>query len=262
MHLAFFILAMLPYFQWATIPLGPLTLQVWGLMVALGILLAVLILWKRGKARGFDPEQLLSVTLWMIVVGFVFARLSHVFLYEPAFYLSHPFEILRVDKGGLSSFGGFVGAGLALFWLVKKGRIEKKKLWAMLDQLSFAAIYGWMVARVGCSLTHLHWGVLCEDCPLAINTPEGGRYDMAVLEIIGLIPLAIVFFVLRKRKMFEGFFLAAVMVYYGALRFVLDFFRATDVAHVDARYFGLTPAQYFAIVMVGLGIVFFKKRRV
>jgi phosphatidylglycerol:prolipoprotein diacylglycerol transferase len=45
------------------------------------------------------------------------------------------------------------------------------------------------------------------------------------------------------------------------MRFILDFFRATDIAGADARYFGLTPGQYSAILLVGVGIWLWKKTK-
>ena len=42
---------------------------------------------------------------------------------------------------------------------------------------------------------------------------------------------------------------------YGTARFVLDFLRATDLPYSDARYLGLTPAQFAALALVAYGVV-------
>jgi hypothetical protein len=39
------------------------------------------------------------------------------------------------------------------------------------------------------------------------------------------------------------------------VRFALDFWRADDTATADARYFGLTPAQYGCVLVLAAGIV-------
>jgi len=243
----------IPFFQFNTISFGPITIQVWGLLVACGLLVASLIIWKRSKRLGFNPEQLLDMVLWMVVLGFVFSRVFHVVFYDLGFYISNPIDVLKIWEGGLSSFGGIFGAGVGVFLFIKKHKISKLDLLVYLDIMTFGAVFGWMIGRLGCFAIHDHWGIPCS-CPLAINTPEGGRLDMALLEILGMIPLAFIFLFFRKRKMFAGWFLAVLFVYYGVLRFILDFFRATDIVYADARYFGLTPAQYFAIVLVGIGI--------
>lgn len=252
---------MLPYFQLSTIYLGPIPIQFWGLMVALGLIASSLIVYKRSKRLGYNPELLLDMVLWMVIGGFVVARIFHVFFYDPTFYLSNIFEIIKIWKGGLSSFGGLFGAGIGLWLYLKKKKLNMKHLLSYLDIMTFGALYGWMIGRLGCFGIHDHWGIPC-NCALAVNTPEGPRLDMAFLEILGLVPLAIIFFILRKRKLSNGWFLSVMFIYYGALRFILDFFRATDIANPDARYLGLTPAQYFAILLVAVGLFIIRKDRV
>lgn len=248
-----------PYFSWTTIELGPLTIQVWGMFVALGILLSMYIIHQRAKRMGLDANLMLDMALWVVVFGFVGARLVHVFLYEPSFYLSNPGQSIAVWNGGLSSFGGFIGAFAGFFLFVKKRMLSKDKLMEMAEQLAFASLFGWMVSRVGCAAIHDHWGIPC-NCPFAIKTPDGPRLDMAVLEIIFLIPLAIIFFLWRKAQKPAGFFLSILAIYYGILRFFLDFLRATDIAGADVRYFGLTPGQYFAIFFIIWGGYLYKQQ--
>ena len=260
---------MLPYFQWTTISFGPLTLQVWGLFVSIGMALTIGILAKRAKRLGMNVEQLLDQAIWMIVGGFLFARLFHVFFYEPFYYLGNPVEMLKIWHGGLSSFGGVVGAGVG-FLVYRIKYAQKQSFVEVADLFAYAALFGWMVGRIGCFMIHDHLGVH-STCPLAMRIPGDlarrsvigdGRLDMAFMEILGLVPLAILFFVFRKKRMLAGWFTSVLFLYYGVLRFILDFFRATDISNPDARYFGLTPGQYSAIIMAVLGAaIFFQHRR-
>ncbi len=247
---------MLPWFELTTVYIGPIPLQVWGFWVALGFVLSTVILTKRLKPFGIKADHVLDFCIWLLVGGFIGARVFHVVFYEPTFFIQNPGELLKIWHGGLSSFGGFAGAA-AGFWLFKKRRgfgwMKKLSPMGLFDQFSFAALYGWMIGRVGCFMIHDHLGVPC-DCALALNKPDGPRLDMALLEILALLPLALVFFLLRKKKHKEGFFASILLVYYGIVRFILDFWRATDIIHADARYAGLTPAQYISIAMVAYGV--------
>ncbi|NCS71776.1 MAG: prolipoprotein diacylglyceryl transferase [Candidatus Magasanikbacteria bacterium] len=246
---------MIPWFQWTTIPLGPVSIQVWGLMVALGIFLSSVIITRVAKKKGFSSELCYDAILWMILFGILFSRVFHVLFYDIGFYIANPFEIIQLWHGGLSSFGGIFGAGVGLFLFWKKRTLSTKQLLPFLDILSFGAVCGWIIARFGCFFIHDHLGKESNNFFLAMKTPgNGSRYDMALLEIIGMLPLAFVFVVFRKKKLFEGWFLAVLFVYYGCLRFVLDFWR------VDTTYVGLTPAQYFAMVLVAIGGYMFVKR--
>lgn len=251
---------MIPYFEWKTIALGPLTIQVWGMWVALGMLLALYIIDKRAKRLKLNAAVLLDMSVWMIVSGIIFSRIFEVVFYEPTFYFGNPVEIIKIWNGGLSSFGGFLGAALAFFIFVKKRRLDTVNLYKIADLLSFAALFGWMVGRIGCFMIHDHWGAH-SSCPLAMQTPGGPRLDMAFLEILGLIPLAILFYWNRKKEKREGWFTGVAFMYYGVVRFALDFFRATDIAGSDARYLGLTPGHYSAILLVACGVYIYYKKK-
>lgn len=248
-----------PFFEWRTIELGALTIQVWGLFVALGIGFSLFLLKKRSHLYRTDAVLLLDLAFWILIGGFLGARFAHIFLYEPTFYLSHPAEMLKVWHGGLSSFGGIIGAVISFFLFIKKRALLPKQVMQIAEQLSYAALFGWMVGRVGCSMIHDHWGIPC-NCPFAIQTSSGPRLDMAVIEILLLLPLAIFFFLKRKMVTAQLYFFPLLLIYYGILRFLLDFLRATDITGADSRYLGLTPAQYFAILMTMIGVYLIKKR--
>ncbi len=251
---------MIPYFEWKTIPLGPLTLQVWGLWVALGMLLALFIIDRRAKRLKLKSEMLIDMSLWMIVSGIIFSRIFVILFYDPQFYFTHFGEMLKIWHGGLSSFGGLFGAAVAFFVFVKRKKLSKFYVYKIVDVLSFGALFGWIVGRIGCFMIHDHLGAH-SSCPLAMQTPDGPRLEMALLEILGLIPLAIVFYINRKKQKPDGWFTALLFLYYGVLRFILDFFRATDIVGADVRYFGLTPGQYSSIVLISVGIWFIFKQK-
>jgi len=73
--------------------------------------------------------------------------------------------------------------------------------------------------------------------------------------------LFLVFLLMAKHKVRQGFYLVVFLIWYGVVRFGLDFLRAYEGAVVDERYFGLTPAQYGSVVMVAAGIWLFVRLR-
>lgn len=262
---------MIPWFQFTVVHLGPIPIRVWGFFVALGMVVALLIIRKRAEKK--SAEMMLDLAVWMISGGLLGARLFHVLFYEPGFYFTNPLEILKVWQGGLSSFGGLFGA-MAGYWLYFKKNNLEFKIYNLkfADAMAFAAVYGWLVGRLGCVMIHDHPGRPSQSW-LALRWPDGPpRFDMALLEILGLVPLAIWFYLKNKKNKNpspsrggeggvsqtpDGWYLHILFIYYGLLRFILDFFRATDLPGADARYLGLTPAQYFAILLVIAGARFF-----
>lgn len=124
---------MIPYFQYTTIPLGPITLQVWGLLVALGMLVGLWLFYRRAKREGLSGEIVLDLALYLIIGGIIGARLFHVFLYEPQYYLGNPREIIAFWHGGASSLGGFVGAAIAGIIFYKKKQLTRELFMQYLD---------------------------------------------------------------------------------------------------------------------------------
>ncbi|HYE60337.1 MAG TPA: prolipoprotein diacylglyceryl transferase [Candidatus Kapabacteria bacterium] len=254
---------MLPWFQWTTVHLGPIPIQVWGFFVALGMAVSLFILSKRVKETTLSKEDILDMALWMIVLGLLFSRIFHVVFYEPSYFLHHPGDVVKVWHGGLSSFGGafgaLVGFFLSLLKIKKKGR--EVQVLPLADLFAFASLFGWIIGRIGCFMIHDHIGRPCPNCIFSIRMPDGtARLEMALLEIVSLLPLTILFLIQRKKKLRPGWFMSLLFMYYGLLRFILDFFRATDISGADIRYFGLTPGQYSAMIMLAIGLYFIGNR--
>ena len=116
------------HFIWNVDPvllhLGPLQLRWYGLLFVGSFFLGLYILQWIFKREGKDPAVLDNFLIYVLIGAVVGARLMHCFAYEPAFYLSHPLEILKVYKGGLASHGGMLGAILAVWLFCRKYGID------------------------------------------------------------------------------------------------------------------------------------------
>lgn len=247
---------MLPYFQFTTFHLGPIPIQVWGFFVALGILSATFVAARMAKHRGQDSNLIWDLSFWAILGAFIFARLFHIF-YSPTTYFDHPFSIFQIWNGGLSMMGGLFGA--ALFGIIYF-RHKKVDVFAHVDTAMFGLPLGIGIGRIGCFLIHDHPGTLTNFL-LGVRYPDGVRHDHGLyLSINGFI-LFLIFLWLARKNARTGTYLMTYLLWDGSTRFLLDFLRATNGPIVDARYFFLTPAQYFSVVMVGIGVFLLFKQK-
>lgn len=249
---------MLPYIEWHTIVLGPITIQVWGSFVALGILVGAKASEWMLRRRGLDSKFVWDALVWIIGGAFLFARLFHVFFYDPATYLAHPAEIFAIWHGGMSITGGFLGAVVLALWYMRRRKVDP---WAYTDATLFGLPLGLFIGRIGCFLIHDHPGT-ATDFVLGVRYPDGVvRHDHGLyLSINGLL-LFITFLLMVKMKVRQGMYIVVFLIWYGSVRFGLDFLRARDGAIVDQRYFGLTPAQYGSLAMVVVGVALFVVHR-
>jgi phosphatidylglycerol---prolipoprotein diacylglyceryl transferase len=241
--------AFVPYFRIPPLRIGPVAIEPFGVLAAAGVYLASVLLVRRAREEGLDPSPLTSFATWALLGGIVGGHLVHLFFYHPEELRSG--GVLQLIKvwDGLSSTGGVLG-GLAAGALFFRGRHLSFARYGDVFALSVAP--GWAVARLGCFAVHDHPGVLAS-FPLAVAFPDGPRHDLGLYDALLLAAITLVLYALRHRGALRGSLLAMLAILYGAGRFALDFLRARDLPYVDARYLGLTPAQYFCVGLVVYG---------
>jgi len=243
---------MLPHTGFTIFHLGSFPIQIWGLFVASGFLVGVLTAYHYSKRRRLDFNKILDFGFWIIIIGLIGARLGHIFLYDWLFYRENLVEILFVWRGGLSSIGGFIGAGILIIFWARKNR---KSFWKYADVLAFSFPLAWGIGRIGCFLIHDHPGI-CTNFFLGMQELSGcARHDLGFYEAILGIVIFMVFIVLDKRfhKIPTGLYSGLLLVLYSVPRFFLDFLRMWEGPLSETRYLSLTPAQYGAIVLLFVG---------
>lgn len=247
----------IPYFEIPSIHLGPLTLSAFGVFAMLGVLAAAQIAVREASRHGLDPRPLSDFAVWGVASGVLVGHVVHLFLYHPE-ELSDWRRALYFWEG-LSSFGGLLGGVLAavVFFRRRPVRFDDYA-----DAFALGVAPGWGIARLGCFVIHDHPGVQT-DFPLAVKFPPaalntlgfaGTRHDLGLYDALVLFGFAALLFFLDRRDLLRGRLLALLALLYGTSRFLLDFLRASDVPYADARYLGLTPAQYFCFGLWAYGL--------
>src|SRR5205823_284535 len=157
--------------------------------------------------------------------------------YQTTALLEKPFAekiVFLLDvRQGISSFGGFLGAFLAMFYFTRK---EGYPLLAATDVLLYALAFGWVFGRLGCFSAHDHPGIYTNFF-LGVRYPEGTRHDLGLDEALFAFALSSSFFFLSKKPHRNGFYAAITCIAYGPVRFCFDFLRIRDVGGADPRYF-------------------------
>ena len=128
-----------------TFSLGPVTLHLYGLVIAIGLLLAVLYSLRRCKQFGLKQDDLLDGVLWVTPFAIICARAYYVaFTWEA--YADNPISALYIWEGGIAIYGGVLGAVLGIAVLC---RVKKLKFAAVMDLVLLGFLIGQSMGRWG-----------------------------------------------------------------------------------------------------------------
>src|SRR3989338_7080500 len=228
------------------LPLGPLHIQTWGLMVGLSMFIGYLVARPIFKKQGISIDQLETLCLILISSGIIGARLLWVLIDLP-YFLENPMSIFKIWEGGMAFSGGFFLALFCLWFYLKKHKLE---FWKIADALALPLIVGIAIGRFGCLFTGLHTGIPIEFGPV-YNINDITYLAWPAYAILNWIIAFLVLSKLNSKKWATGTLSHLTLLWWGLWRFSSDFLRSSEVAiGGDARILGLTPTQYLALVVI------------
>ncbi len=150
-----------------------LPIRGYGVMLLAGISAGVGLAMYRARQSGLDTEIILSMAVWLVVSGFIGARLFYIIEYwDEKFAGKSPrdtlLEIFNIPAGGLVIYGALIGAAVGVAMFVRK---EKLPLLAMADLIAPSLLVGLALGRVGCLLNGCCYGGQT-DLPWAVTFPQ------------------------------------------------------------------------------------------
>ncbi|HVO31030.1 MAG TPA: prolipoprotein diacylglyceryl transferase [bacterium] len=238
---------MIPYITIPDLPiLGPIGVHAFGVMVAAAVLAGIHLGKKYAPVFGETPEDVDSLSTWVLIGGFLGAHLVDRLFYFPGEVAKNPWTLIEIWDG-LSSFGAGLGGAVGIVaWTIRR----RKPFVAMGDLTASILPVSWGLGRVGCALVHDHLGIRTSASnPFAVAFPDGPRYDLGFLEMLFWGVLSLVFWRAWRKPHPRGTYIAWLLTAYMPVRFGLDFLRVDD-----ARYAGLTPAQWLCMVIFVAGL--------
>lgn len=220
--------------------IGPFKIYSYGLMLAIAFFISVFFASKEAKKRSFPADLIWNTGFVAVIAGIAGARIFYV-LENIEFYFNHPLEIIILQHGGLSWFGGFIlGTAAAIYYL-------KKRKFSVLKTLDIFAPYLALaqgIGRLGCFLNGCCYGKVSV-CGIYSPLHNQTLIPTQLYSSLALILIFIFLRYLQSKPLHEGTIICSYLVLYSVKRFIIEFFRNDN--HVFM--FGLTLFQIISVVL-------------
>lgn len=204
---------------------GRVNIYSWGVAFSVAFLVALWLATRAARRRGLSEDRIFDLVIIAAVAGLLGARAVYVAI-EWSYYASDIVGMLSFWEGGLSFYGGLIGALLA-GWIYC--RATGFSFWQAADALAAPLALAYAIVRIGCFFNGCCYGHETT-LPIGVHFPglEGARHptqlysSLAGLVIFALLKRA------ERRQLFTGQLFLEFLTYYSAYRFIIEFWRVGE----------------------------------
>ncbi|HEY1196720.1 prolipoprotein diacylglyceryl transferase [Flavobacterium sp.] len=248
-------------------------LKYYGALFACGLLLGFYIVRNIYKKENLSLDNLDSLLIYVIVGTVLGARLGHCFFYEPDYFLKHPIEILLpiqkikgayqfVGYQGLASHGGSIGVITAMILYCRKYKVQ---FLGLLDKMAVAVPVTGAFIRMGNFMnseiygkpTNGNWGVVFQRDDLI------PRHPTQLYEAFAYVMIFVILFYMYKSEKIrnaQGLIFGTFLTLLFTARFIIEFFKENQEAFENDMLINMGQILSIPFILIGLGLIFWKKR--
>jgi phosphatidylglycerol:prolipoprotein diacylglycerol transferase len=257
----------------AIFSIGSFQLRYYSLMYIVAFVIVYFLVLYRIKHEKYKytAENIQDYLVWAMIGLLIGGRIGYALFYNFGYYFQHPLEIILpfnfsngirfIGISGMSYHGGLIGVIIMSILFCRKRNI---KFWQFADLLCPAIPLGYTFGRIGNFIngelfgrvTTVPWGMY-----FPLDTSHSLRHPSQLYEALfeGIV-LFILLWLIRKKKMFDGFLIGIYICGYGFVRFFIEFFREPD-SQLGFVLGPLSMGQVLCILMMmaGIAIIIWRK---
>ena len=244
----------------------------YGILIALGALLAVMYSFTKLKEFGLDQDKVVDVIIAGTLSGIVGSRLYYVIFAEPGEFTTL-LEVFDIRRGGVAFYGSLIGALIAAVVMCK---IKKIKLLPLVDLTSIGFLIGQGIGRWGNfvnqeafgSNTELPWGMTSETIVNYLRNNQNLLWERGIFAQ-PLVPVHPTFlyeslwcvlgFVLLnlyiKRRRFDGEIILMYLAWNGAGRSIIEGLRTDSLYMGNIRISQFLAFTWFILAVLAIIII-------
>jgi phosphatidylglycerol---prolipoprotein diacylglyceryl transferase len=225
----------------ALFSIGSFQLRYYSLMYIVAFIIVYFLTLYRIKNENceFKEEIVQDYLVWAMLGLIVGARFGYALFYNFSYYFQHPLEIILpfdfsngfkfIGLSGMSYHGGLIGVVIVTLLFCRKRKIN---FWHFVDMFCPAIPLGYTFGRIGNFIngelygrvTTMPWGMY-----FPLDSTNSLRHPSQLYEAFfeGIV-LFMLLWIIRKKKIFDGFLIGIYICGYGFVRFFIEFFREPD----------------------------------
>ncbi len=211
--------------------IGSIDIRFYGLIIATGLILAVVYALRRREQFGLSEDDLMDGVLWIAPFAILCARIYYC-AFEWDMYKDNPISILYIWEGGIAIYGAVIGAAIGI--IIHCKLIKKISVLSVLDVTSLGFMIGQMLGRWGNFFNReAHGGVTDSFLRMGLLHPvtgEGNYYHPTFLyeSLWNLVGFIILHFLSKKRK-YDGQIALGYVAWYGLGRAFIEGLRTDSL---------------------------------
>ncbi|RST77566.1 prolipoprotein diacylglyceryl transferase [Siminovitchia acidinfaciens] len=246
------------------IQIGPFAVHWYGIIIGLGIALALYIAMREGNKHHLDKETFPDLLIWAIPISIICARIYYV-IFQWDYYSQNPGDMIKIWEGGIAIHGALIGA---VATAIVFSRFKGISFWKIADIAAPSIILGQAIGRWGNFMNQEAYGGEVSRAFLEnMHLPQfiidqmyiNGAYHHptflyeSIWNIIGFVILIL----LRKVNLRRGELFLSYVIYYSIGRFFIEGMR-TDSLMLTGN---LRIAQVISLVLIAVAIALWVYRR-
>ncbi|MBS4178409.1 prolipoprotein diacylglyceryl transferase [Lederbergia citrea] len=244
--------------------LGPLAIHWYGVIIGLGIALALYLAIRESEKHKLDKDTFTDLMIWAIPIAIISARIYYVF-FQWEYYAQNPGDIIKIWEGGIAIHGALIGSVLTAIIYTKRKGIS---FWKVADIAAPSLILGQAIGRWGNFINQeAHGGEVTRTFLENLHLPQfiidqmyikGTYYHPTFLyesiwDILGFIILIL----LRKTNLRRGEIFLSYVIWYSIGRFFIEGLRTDSLMLTES----LRMAQVISLVLIAGAIILWTYRR-
>jgi len=213
--------------------IGSLSVRFYGIVIALGLLLAVVYGCRRCKKFGLKEDDIIDGVLWVTPFAIVCARLYYC-IFAWSEFADNPISVLYIWNGGIAIYGGVIGAIIGVLVFCK---VKKIKCAAVLDLVALGFLIGQSMGRWGNFFNREAFGAATDSfLRMGLYNVKTGAFEyyhptFLYESLWNLTGFVILHFLTNKRR-YDGQIALGYVLWYGLGRTFIEGLR------VDSLYWG------------------------